>query len=472
MARIPWTKFQDFYLRLGYLKVLVASVSAQRRSTPNDAIVRRLETPLFDAADEHTALWESVRERMTWYPKTTADGRTINSPAVDEALLVHGGCNSLLYGITRSTAYKIVDWGHNLDFIGRGNQITERGLLLRTLMRSEDPEGFLQGDVLAWNPFLLSLEERLFFLYHLADVDRVTLEIIDSLASWPRDTVVETGDAARMTCRALFKVLADAESTVDLRDAASFRIARQLSCVIAAELDLSDLLQQCRGTATRRRPKVVKPSARKNALVRGHATGGREHTSKTKKNADHQTIPRFEQLVDLGFLTKIAADGGVDDAALLAGRRRWRYVPTRACAEWGKARRKRANTNDLFQWNGFAAAATAALHDAPVTTPPRRTADQIGAYLWRAYERVRRPVGHTPFDSVAVVATILAAVDGTAIEMIDSHNLMIALKKSGSLSDHVFFASGNALDKMFVQMKPGFVEGLKTVNADSNIWES
>src|SRR5687767_6757979 len=134
MPRLPWTKFQDFYLRLGFLKVLVAALSPQRRSALNDAIVRRLETPLFDATPVHVRLWSSVQRRITWYPRRTAGGRTIEHPEVAEALLVFGEKESLLYGITRDTAYKILDWGHDVEFVGRGNQITERGLLLRHLL--------------------------------------------------------------------------------------------------------------------------------------------------------------------------------------------------------------------------------------------------------------------------------------------------------------------------------------------------
>src|SRR5687767_7793350 len=48
MARVPWTKLQDFYLRLGFLKVLVAALSSERRSVTNQAIISQVEKPLFD----------------------------------------------------------------------------------------------------------------------------------------------------------------------------------------------------------------------------------------------------------------------------------------------------------------------------------------------------------------------------------------------------------------------------------------
>src|SRR5690349_9348744 len=104
MARLPWTKFQDFYLRLGFLKVLVAALSPQRRSVLNDQIVRKLETPLFDNSSRHPALLSATRDRMTWYPKTVGS-KTIEHPEVVEAMLVDGGIGSLLYAVTHDTAY-------------------------------------------------------------------------------------------------------------------------------------------------------------------------------------------------------------------------------------------------------------------------------------------------------------------------------------------------------------------------------
>ena len=60
MRRLPWTKFQDFYLRLGFLKVLVAVLSPQRRSEMNDSIIRKLASPTFDPAWKYPALWSWV----------------------------------------------------------------------------------------------------------------------------------------------------------------------------------------------------------------------------------------------------------------------------------------------------------------------------------------------------------------------------------------------------------------------------
>lgn len=462
MSRVPWTKYQDFYLRLGFLKVLVAALSPQRRSALNDAIVRRLETPLFDGAPAHPGLWDAVRARIAWYPRRTAGGKTIEHPEVDEALLVYGEAESLLYGITKDTAYKVLDWGRDVGFVGRGNQVTERGLMLRYLLPQQALTAFFTGDVLAWNPFALTLEERLFFLYHLVEIDRVTFEIIELLAELDPNAVLESANAGRITCVALFRVLDSAKDTIDPSHIADYRVARELACVIADELRLDEFKKQCDGQLRRRVPKLAKPSVRAGSLLSG---GGQKKPRKTTKNADHQTIPRFEQLVDLGFLEKVTEDPAGGDAAILQGRRRWRYRPTEACRRWSDAMGQLTLAGSKFQWHSFARTAVCAFH---AITPARGTESAVDSatradFLWAAYQRVGRSVGNSPFDSVALHAMVAAAAAGIVVEMADFHSLMLAIKKQSALPEHVSFASGNDLDKMFVHLKPGFPEQVRAI---------
>lgn len=462
MARIPWTKFQDFYLRLGFLKVLVAALNPERRSAFNEAIIRRLETPLFDPAPKHPKLWSGIQEKVTWYPRKTPAGKVIETPEVAESILVAGESASLLYGITRDTAYKILDWGHHVDFVGRGNQITERALLLRHLLPKDNAEAFLAGDASAWDPFQLDVRERLLFLYHLVEIDKVTVELISDLGRLPEDKLLESSDAARMTCRALFRVLNDAEAALEPRDIPGFRIAKELACTIATELDLEEFRDDCRASVTGRVPRPMKQSARRATLLNSRSG---TKARKTTKNADHQTVPRFEQLVDLGFLSKPVEEPG-DEAAVLAGRKRWRYRPTHACRRWATAIEGQAATP--FQWHHFAASSVAAFCPGPSTQSPP-PAEVIARYLWRAYEQVHRPMGHTPFDSIALFGMVTAASEGVVVEMADFHRLALSIKQKGALSEHAFFSSGNDLDKMFILLKPGFYERLLELGNISTI---
>lgn len=446
---LPWTKFQDFYLRLGFAKALVAVLGFERRSIPSETILRRLRRPLFDEAAAHPELAARVADTLDWYPNdwpTRVFGKTEKRPSVAEALVVDADLPSFLFAITAPTTYKILDWGRNIGLIGRGNQIAERGLTLLALSRSDGMNAFLNGDASAWNPFALGTIERIFFLYHLIEIDRVTLRLCDAIGALDEAADIETLDAAKMLAAALAAVLEEAGSDIRPPDIPAYRTALELAATICEELDMAPPAGL--GHGNRRAPKPLKLPARRKTTA---APGAIAAPRKTHKNADHQTIPRFEQLVDLGFLTKGA------DAEDRAARRRWRWRPTAAAARWAEARRAMAADGSSFLWDGFARTACRAYGD---VAEPRRVEDTrtIAAYIADAYALVRRTVGYTPFDSVALVAMAKGVEDGIAIEMIDCHRLMLAIKTGGFLQGEVFFASGNDLDKMFVSLRADFAE--------------
>jgi hypothetical protein len=448
LTSLPWTKFQDFYLRLGFLKSLVAVLGTERRSVPTETILRRLRRPLFDDAVAHRALAARVGERMSWYDRNwwSSGGETGKTPTVAEALVVEADLPSFLFAITGPTTYKIVDWGRNVGLLGRGNQITERGLTLLALFASSEVQDFLEGDADAWNPFRLTTVERIFFLYHLVEIDQVTLALIDAIGTLGIDADIETLDAAKMLAKALSGVLAEAEGSIRPPEIPAFRTALELAATICEELELPPPAGAL--DARRRAPRPAKPAARRKALM---AVSSGTAPRRTHKNADHQTIPRFEQLVDLGFLSK-----GVDLDDLSA-RRRWRWRATPIALRWAAARGKIANETPPFLWNGFARVSCQAYIG--VEDPERRDdTATIAAYLSKGYRSVRRAVGHTPFDSVALMAMALGVVDGLAIEMVDFHRLMMMIKTRGLLQGEVFFASGNHLDKMFVSLRDDFAE--------------
>jgi hypothetical protein len=449
-----WTKFQDFYLRLGFLKVLVSALDESRRSAINDTIERRLRTPVFAPAQNFDALWARVKGHD--FPKKKPRPRRGLAAAeqpyttVAEALLVDGGCPSLLYAITPDTLYKILDWGHDVQLMGRGNQITERSLILRTLMPMDRAGRFLTGDVDAWNPFVLTTSEKIFFLYHLGQLDHILIDLIDRLAGEPAAQPLESSAAAKLLCRTFLKVLERAEPGIALRDAATFRVAKELACVIADEQGMGGESRICAGGT-----QLSRLRAKRTVLL---PAGKAER--KANKNSDHQTIPRFEQLADLGFVTK-GTEGKADD------RRRWRYTPATSCQGW-RAVRQRYESGEAFFEKGFAKAVVAAfgLGD-PSTEPDLET---IARYFWKAYEVVHRPVGHTPFDSVALVGLIYAAEAGIPIEIGHFHDMMLRIKNEDLLPGMAFFASGNEIDKMFLVLKPGFVDALVSkVNAGENV---
>jgi hypothetical protein len=450
MRRLPWTKFQDFYLRVGFLKVLLVILSPDRRSAARDALIRRIQRPLFAEARSHQALWEQVAGKMTWYADGPSPGASSHhkNPLIAEALLVSADAPSLLFAVTKPTAYKVLDWGHDLELVGHGNQITERGLLLRKLVASEFSDAFLEGDALAWNPFQLSVVEKIAFLYHLLEMDHVTLELINALGETETDKVLESRDAGVLACKALLSVLESFRDSVPPTSIPTFRTAEQLATVIAGELGLHARVDISSTISAPKPPKRSRPARAITALSKASA---RTAERRTTKNSDHQTIPRFEQLTDFGFLEKAGA---------LEARRRWRYKPTAICRRWASAQRLVGITGQEFLWKAFAKTVVEAFGI--------KTASSIGAdrravaeHLWQAYKQVGRPFGHTPLDSVALFAMIRCASRGVVIEMFQFHKLMLEIKQRGELQEEVFFASGNELDKMFILLKPGFPEKIQ-----------
>jgi len=432
---LPWTKFQDFYLRLGFLKVLVAVLNKERTSAANELIIRRLLTPLFEVAASHSPkLWERVHEK---YPRRADSSKT----TVAESLIWHGECPSLLFAITKPTAYKILDWARNVGLVGRGNQITERGILLRYLLPQEEVGSFLAGDALAWNPFVLSMRERVFFLYHLCEIDRVTADVIRELGALEEGAILDLRDAGRVVCGRLHGVLDAVEPDVRPFELPAFRIARDLAATMAQEMEMHEYVTARGFSATKLRP-------RSRALISAARHGQRKQT----KNTDHQTVPRLEQLCDLDFVRKQGLGFEHEDEP----RRRWRWAPTSQCRLWCQITGDRA-VDPSFLWSRFARTARYSLGNGK-RGREIAVASEIARSAWEAYRVVRRPVGHTPLESVAIYAMVDAVASGAELEMNRVHGLMLCLKRLSVSSEYAQFAGGNRLDEMFIRLRDGFVE--------------
>ncbi|HZP62576.1 MAG TPA: hypothetical protein VFB28_04100 [Terriglobales bacterium] len=93
------------------------------------------------------------------------------------------------------------------------------------------------------------------------------------------------------------------------------------------------------------------------------------------------------------------------------------------------------------------------------------TANEVIQFFSNAYDAVRRPIGHTPLDSVALRGMVDAALEGYVVEMATFHNLMLEIKRRNLLPEHAFFASGNELNTMFINLRPGFREKLQQCEA-------
>ena len=154
--------------RLGALKAFVGLLDPQRRSASSDRLDRQIVTLLCSSPPSSycpTVLGKKELGKRDQFPNNVA-----------EALLWRIDAPSLLFTITDKMKWsRIREWAHQFGLVGRGNQITEKGILLQTLMPKADLEAIRTRSLIDGNPFSLSIAEKAYFLFLLLETD----------ATWP-----------------------------------------------------------------------------------------------------------------------------------------------------------------------------------------------------------------------------------------------------------------------------------------------
>jgi hypothetical protein len=312
---------------------------------------------------------------------------------------------------------------------------------------------FLAGNPDAWDPFAITVQEKFFFIYHLCELDQMMSEIITALGELSLGTILESKKASEITCRAFFSMLERVKTDLAPRCLPEYRTARELALTIAKELDLTDLLPQ--GGFSSSAPRLPRP---RYLPSKGTAT-----LRRTTKSADHQTIPRFEQLVDLGFLVK-PKDSDYKESYKSLSPRRWRYQPTEICRIWNSVVGKVVNDS---QWLRKSFCSIAVLMNPLCPTPVLADRKTAAHFIARAYRMIHRPVGHTPFYSVALLALLLAATEGHILEVIHLHRFLLGIKKHNLIPDVVFFSGGNEIENMFILFREDFEENFENIHDEA-----
>ena len=443
MRHFRWVKQQDFWLRLGLLKAVVAGMHAGGFGRMRERVVKRFADCMFSAAAPVLAeAAEAVLGEAPEDPLTRSD-----------ALLLTSGSVSWGQPITKQTAYKAVEWAQTAGFIAAGYRLSERGELWLKLMNQEGAERFFAGDECAWNPYRLSVAERAFLCYHLGESDELLWELAFEAGQYPVGHVLEARDTYRLTLSGMRKVLARAEGRIPLPELPRLRTARELAATIAAEIDPDGSAMPI--SRTRFPPK--------RRLGKRQSEGKR----KTCKNADHQAIPRCEQLVDLGLLSKHIPTG-LTGAAARKARAAWRYEVTAALPALRGVLGDHGPDTPNWIWSKFSDSFVGASHGV-VVSPRRATVGESLALFVEAYKRVHRPVGHTPFEPVALLAITVGMERGLIVEIKAIHDVMLSLKSSSSLNDQIAFAAGNDVDRMFVMMKKGFLPAFEAMSSQQQL---
>ncbi len=428
MSSLRWSKLQDFCLRLGLLKTLVAVLPEQRRPMNRDEVILRLRKALYG----HSAVAANRGARE--------HNPSASSESLADRLLRSSASASWGQPIHARTVYKIVEWGLTVGLVVQGNRISERGLLLRSLLNRERVADFLRGDTAIWNPFTIEPIERGLLLYHLSEVDELLFQLAIDLGRSGSGAVFAAADAHALTANALRKVLERAGASLPLEERATFSTVRELSAIIDWEVAQN--------------PKLTKPRSRfaKPVMRRSSARAG-VSSRVTTKNADHQAIPRFEQLVDLGILTKPVSPE-LDEKETERVRKGWTFEVTANAARLAEA----FGHDDRFRDPSWRTTAFAAVVGASGVAGPaamRQAGEEEAMNLFfDAFDSIRRPVGHTPFASAAILTMARGLQAGLIVEIQQLLDVFLRLKREGGLGGKVFFAAGNDVERMYLIVRP------------------
>jgi hypothetical protein len=443
MGRVRWIKLQDFWLRLGLLKALVAVLTPDRQSIGRDDVIRRLTKRMFGPAP---ILGDLRRQAEAQYGAPLGNDCTLAtmllfaSGSRSWGQPIHGMGKRTNGRVQESNLSKVLEWGVAAGLVGTGWRLTERGMLLRHLFDRRQLADFLAGSADAWNPFALSSVERAFFLYHLGECDEALWRMAFTIGQIDDPSLVlDAGQARFITAEALSAVLAPLDArSVPPAELSTYKAARQSLQSIKAELG---------------DPNIRTISSPRRASLR---QGAKQRQS--RKHADHEAIPRMEQLIDLGFLTKDCDSSRVGQDRD-KDMKRWAFRPAAAAKEFFRVSEISATTSmSLWQQCHFARCVVQS-----GLCEPRHSAlecsDVCAARLFEeSYREYHRSVGHTPFESVAILTMLRGIERGQSIEVSRLHSLMLAVKTKGGLGGKAFFAAGNTVDRMFIVLRDGFAD--------------
>jgi hypothetical protein len=438
MAAFRWTKLQDFCLRLGLLKATVGLFPVDRRSIPGDVLLRRLDECLFRPA------WASHRELAAAASRVLGETLEANVTCA-EAALIASNWRSWGQAIKEKTSYKVLEWAVSAGLVSTGYRITERGLILRSLMGENSCEALREGDLLSYNPFVIERSEAVFFLYHIGETDEVSIRIAIAAGRLPARSIISTRVAHKMAFECLEVFLLSSEHSIPMRDLPKFRVARELAQRIRREVyevDDFDAPREPRAAlaTTLRRPR------------------------RTTKNADHLAIPRFEQLVDLGLLSKNVV-GGVRGKALKDGKVGWTFVVEPRAVAFASAFDCGLLQFTDRDWRLSDLSKISLSTYLGSSNPDKVGADQALEILEGTFAAAHRAAGMTPFESIAVLAVVKALEKGLRVEIEQLNEILLGIKQSGTLSDFISFAAGNQVERMFIRVRPGLAAAYRSLPA-------
>ena len=378
----------DYQQRLGFLKLLVR-VSERVRGGP-EAFEQKLE----------------MLYRGSVGNRNTRGGAAARFDPIP--LLERDEIPSWQPGFSKDRLDRLVLWAQMVGLIATNGGLSEWARILQQVsLFDSSPER-------DQNPFLLSPAERAFFVHLLFYHDQVLPVLVAALG----ELAVHTRIGVREACLLIVECLGAFYESTSGTGVDQFQLRGQLKNLLermATQYGLHDT-------------RLFLISEKRRATI---------HALRTvrKKNlrvhlAEYHAICRFEQLTDMGLLSKDPPSQTSDKRVV---RRAWEWYTTPALIAAARFVRPTADCEEFLErrWMQFS---SAMLGEKIFRKPLWDAQVEIGALLDQTFPLVRRQFGPVQVHSWAVLACLQALRKGVLIEIGDVHDLLDAMRAVPSAS--------------------------------------
>lgn len=387
---------KDYQQRLGFLKV-VCRVGQGARGGPGD-ILDRVKS-LYPGGRRQPLAGRHVEE---FDPK---------------ALIRDERIPSWIVGFVPKTLDRLVWWAEKVGLVAQSGRLSEWAAILDGVRSHPGEQSWVQD-----NPFILSLEERAFFVQLLFFHDQVLPFLVRHLGQLNSGASVGVAES----CVLVTQSLGDLLDTVKGNSPAELQL----------RLELRDVLERIGKQFKLDDPrKLVNAETRHDVLK---VLVGERLKGVRVKLAEYHAISRFEQLTDLGLLTKDDPNRApMDEASLEKARTSWTwYVSAGLPAAARILAVPPADLESFFQesWMRFCAVGFGQKTRELDSFDDQR---QIAELLDETLPSARRQIGPVQVHTWAALSCLRALGRGHLLELATIERLLEAMRINPHTSNSV-----------------------------------
>ena len=378
---------KDYQQRLGFLKV-VSRVGQGARGGPDDIL------------DRVRGIYPGTR-------RPTLPGRRVEEFNPKELIRTELA-PSWIVGFVPKTLDRLLAWAEMVGLVAQSGRLSEWAAILEGVRSRPEETGWNRD-----NPFVLSVEERAFFVQLLFFHDQVLPLLVLNLGQMAAGTAIGAAESCVLVTQSLGDLLdriqgnnpTELQTRMDLRDVIE-RIGRQYHIDDPRRLVNAET-----------RPGIIK------TLAGDRLKGARV------KLAEYHAICRFEQLVDLGLLTKEDPNNSpADETAREKARTSWTWYTVPGLPKAAEVLRADAGDLEAFcqkSWIKFCAAGFGQVTD---TLDAFRDQRQIAALLDNTLPLARRQLGPIQVHTWASLSCLKALGQGHLLELFTVTRLLDAMR--------------------------------------------